>query len=127
MKNVLIIEPRKTLAHTYGQALEQNGCKVRIVSNAHQALECAEDLLPDVIVLELQLVGYDGIEFLHEFRSYGDWKAIPVIINTHLSLEVTHGLGKVLVDDFGVEAVLYKPDTTLQKLRRVVSEHLEAR
>ena len=66
--------------------------------------------------MELQLVAHSGVEFLYEFRSYSDWKNIPVIINTHVPPSEFAGSRDLLRRELGVQAYLYKPHTTLKKL-----------
>src|ERR1700733_7447717 len=84
MSQILLIEPDKSLAKTYHQALKQAGHKVVSVTSSQQAINSADKLAPDVVVLEIQLVGHSGIEFLYEFRSYPEWQSIPVIVHSNV-------------------------------------------
>ena len=124
MANILLIEPNKALARTYLQALQHVGYQVGYAADAQSAVNVADDLQPDVVVLELQLPGHDGIEFLHEFRSYAEWQALPVIILTSLPPANLTGLQPALEQDFGVRACLYKPRTSLEKLLSQVKQEL---
>lgn len=121
MANVLLIEPDTVLGRTYRQALEHAGHVVSVARGAQQAINAAEDLVPDVVVLELQLAGHNGIEFLHEFRSYGEWQSTPVIINTFATPGLLADAEEALRRNFGVKAVLYKPRTSLQQLISAVN------
>lgn len=66
MSQVLLIEPDKLLAKTYQAALKTSGHKVRVASNSQDAINIADKTTPDIVVMELQLVGHSGIEFLYE-------------------------------------------------------------
>ena len=125
MRNILLIEPNTLLRQTYAQALSTAGYKVQAAPGAQQAIHAADIQTPGVVVLELQLIGHNGIEFLHEFRSYAEWQHIPVIINTSIPAEhLADSLGGL--KELGVVAVLYKPRTSLQVLLRHVREQLSA-
>ena len=77
---------------------------------------------PDIVIVELQLVDHSGIEFLYEFRSYVDWQQIPVIILTNVPESEFAGSQSLLRDDLNVQAYLYKPLTSLQKLIQFVDD-----
>lgn len=122
MKRLLLLEPDRPLACTYAKAFSLSGFVVDVVYTAEEAICAVDQELPDVIVLELQLAGHNGIAFLQEFRSYPEWRQIPVVINTQLPLTVLEPLQKTLTHDFGVFVCLYKPQTSLQKLIATVKE-----
>jgi len=122
MSNILCIEPNAVLARTYAEALRHAGHTVAIAATAQDAIYAADEDQPDVVVLELQLAAHDGIEFLHEFRSYGEWESIPVIVLTNVTPPALAPLEQALETDLGVKAYLYKPHTSLRKLIRAVQE-----
>jgi CheY-like chemotaxis protein len=68
----------------------------------------------------------DGIAFLHEFRSYAEWQNIPVILNTYLTPAALAKAHAALERDLGVRVCLYKPQTTLEQLLRVLKAQLAA-
>lgn len=124
MAHVLLIEPDTVLARTYRQALEHVGHSVATARGAQQALNVAEERKPDIVVLELQLTAHSGIEFLHEFRSYGEWQDIPVIINSHITPQALAAVVDTLRQELGVRELLYKPRTSLQQMISAVNEQV---
>ena len=71
--------------------------------------------MPDVVVLELQLPGHNGVEFLYEFRSYPEWLHVPVVLHTFVPpAELTRAV--TLEAELGVRKMLYKPAATLTAL-----------
>ena len=116
MNNVLLVEPDSVLAKTYKQALESANCKVSVVSGAQDAINSADKQKPDLVVLEIQLVGHSGIEFLYEFRSYVEWQKIPTIILSNVPLQEFADNKKLLERELGVTEYLYKPSTSLDEL-----------
>ena len=119
--NILLIEPDAKLATIYMEALTAAGHTVRHSQLAQQAVHIADNFMPDVVVLELQLVGHNGIEFMYEFRSYAEWKDIPIVL---LTMVAPHSLNitKELLAQFGIIDVLYKPATNLRQLVRATEE-----
>ncbi|HYH74321.1 MAG TPA: response regulator [Candidatus Saccharimonadales bacterium] len=121
MAHVLLVEPNKVLARTYIRALEHGGHTVGHATGAQEAVDVADDHQPAVVVLELQLGARDGIEFLHEFRSYPEWQGVPVILHTQVTPVALAQFQRVLASDLGVVASLYKPQTSLVKLISTVN------
>lgn len=119
--NVLLIEPDLKLAQTYKQAFEYDGHHVTVCASAQQGISAADAKMLDVVVLELQLVGHSGIEFLHEFRSYADWQHIPVIIFSNVSPHEFLASEKLL-KRLGVAAYHYKSRTSLATLLASVTK-----
>lgn len=116
MANVLLIEPDRLLAETYAKALIGAGHEVVPCASAQAAILAADQIKPDVVVLELQLIEHSGIEFLYEFRSYIDWQSIPVIVQTHVPASEFETNWQSLKQQLGIEVYLYKPHTLLKKL-----------
>jgi DNA-binding response OmpR family regulator len=116
MANVLLIEPDKLLGETCAQALANAGYHVRAAADAQTAIALADEHQPDVVVLELQLVAHSGLEFLYEFRSYAEWRDIPVILHSQVpQRQLTRDWPK-LQRSLGVVEYLYKPTSNLRDL-----------
>lgn len=126
MKYVLFIEPNVLLADTYIRALQGEGWQVEAVDNAQAAIDIADQRLPDVIVLELQLSAYNGIDFLQEFRSYQEWQDVPVVVLTNVPVVRLEAVESGL-HELGVHTILHKPRTSLAMLRRVLKEQARSR
>jgi DNA-binding response OmpR family regulator len=122
MPHILLIEPDRRLAETYSQALRAAGHTVTAVPGAQAAITAADTPKPDVVILELQLVEHSGIEFLYEFRSYLDWRDMPVIIQSQVPYGEFSDSWPLLHGELGVRAYLYKPRTSLRQLLAQVAE-----
>jgi len=121
--HILFIEPDRLLARTYRQALELAGHTVHVAATAQAAVQAADEQRPDVVILELQLVGHSGIEFLYEFRSYDDWQAVPVVVLSLVPPGEFAGSRQLLAEQLGVHNYLYKPHTSLAKLQRTINQY----
>jgi len=124
MPHLLLLEPNTVLAATYGAVFTHYGFTVTAVAGAQAGIYAADSKRPDAIVLELQLPRHNGIEFLHELRSYPEWRDIPVVVHTSLTPAQTDKSKDVLHDEFGVCAVLYKHYTSLADLVGAVQSQL---
>lgn len=121
--NVLIIEPDRILAKEYKKAFEIAGLEVRCSNNAQEAIIKIDKKTPDVVILEIQLAGHSGIEFLHEFRSYDDWTKVPVFIYSSVP-EYAFAVDPKLWTTFGIKRYFYKPKTPINQLIGAVKETL---
>ena len=125
MANILLIEPDHSLARTYKSALVTAGHQVLVSTSAQTAIDAADEVCPDVVVMELQLVAHSGVEFLYEFRSYADWQAIPVIVLSKVPPAEFNQCGRTMREHLGVSAYCYKPQTDLKQLLHVVMNTLD--
>lgn len=112
---ILLVEPSQDLSEVVALALKQAGFDVLIAHTAEEAIKKAESNNLEAVVIELLMPRHNGLEFLYEFRSYGDWSDVPVIIYSQLSHEEL-GMNEALRKDLGVSAHLYKPTTSLSEL-----------
>lgn len=117
--HVLLLEPDRRLADVYRRWLEHDDYTVATACHAQDAVLLADQHCPDVVVLEMQLVQHNGLEFLYEFRSYPEWQHIPVVVCTVVPPSILQ-LAAAMQQMLGIQAVLYKPATTLVQLRRAV-------
>jgi len=121
--NVLLIEPDPLQASMYRAAIQRENHTVAHAVSAQSAIHVADTFAPDVVVLEVQMPGHNGIEFLYEFRSYAEWMDIPVIIYSFMpSRELERST--TLRSELGVKRVLYKPTTALSSLCAAVNQQV---
>ena len=108
------------LADTYKRGLEASGNSVVMCASAQSAVFAADEITPDLVIMELQLIGHSGIEFLYEFRSYSEWQNIPVIVHTQVPPSEFSDSWTILKDTLRIEEYLYKPITTFSALSHSV-------
>ena len=82
---VLVIEDERKVAEAIRGALEQNGYEARTAQSGEDGLLLIESERFDVVVLDLQLPGRDGMEVLKTIRGRG--RQIPVVILTTSAAE----------------------------------------
>jgi DNA-binding response OmpR family regulator len=115
MKRVLLVEPDRLLAQTYLHALKGADIPGWWEQNAQDAVTFIDTYKPSMIILELQLAGHNGVEFLYELRSHSDWHDVPVLLHTIVP-ESDLGLSNEICRQLGVVGYCYKPQTSLQEL-----------
>ncbi|HEX8182055.1 MAG TPA: response regulator [Candidatus Saccharimonadales bacterium] len=122
MADILLLEPDAILANLYMQAFSFSGHTVRRTVSAQDAVFQVDESMPNVIIVELQLVAHSGIEFLYELRSYHEWQHIPVLIHSCIPPTEFSDSTSLLRDKLGVKEYLYKPHTSMQKLLRSITD-----
>ncbi len=118
MSKILVVDPDRESALLYCSALSAKSHEVKLAVTAQEALYITEEFQPEKIILELDIPGHNGFEFLYELISYRDWENMEVIVHSNLR-EDTFQRMFVPWDELGVSAYLYKPETTLQQLQSV--------
>jgi two-component SAPR family response regulator len=123
--HVLLLEPDRLLAQTYERALQTAGHTVTSCARAQTAVYYADDIEPDVVVMELQLAGHSGIEFLYEFRSYTDWQHVPIIILSHVPRNEFANNWENFREQLNIFEYHYKPISTLKMLITSVNDAVQ--
>ena len=80
MTRILCVEDNEDNLFMLQRRLTRAGFEVRISMNGAQAVDWAKTLLPDVIVMDLNLPGLDGWEATRRLKSQPETKHIQIII-----------------------------------------------
>jgi two-component system sensor histidine kinase/response regulator len=102
--------------------LDQAGFKVLISHDGEMGLETAEYALPDLILLDILMPGWDGFETCQRLKANSKTKNIPVIFMTALS----DTMEKVKAFKVGAADYITKPIQYEEVLARV-NAHLQLR
>ena len=78
--HILVVDDEEVLAELLAAALRHRGWEVRTASDGWQALDVARDFDPDVVVLDIQMPGLDGMETLERLRKTAP--RLPVLFLT---------------------------------------------
>ncbi|MEO5950241.1 MAG: response regulator [Candidatus Saccharimonadales bacterium] len=109
-KKVLVVEDDAWLGDHHVRMLESAGYKAWTVPHALAAIDDIDTYRPDILVLDMLLVGSTAFALLHEVRSHVDIGNTPVIL-------CTNAAGELAGEDmtaYGIKAVLDK--TTMQPI-----------
>ena len=86
------------------RTLAAAGIRAEAVAHALAAIDSIDQVLPDVLVLDVLLVGPNAFTLLHELQSHADLASIPVILCTNSADQ----LAEEDVEAYGVVRVLDK-------------------
>jgi CheY-like chemotaxis protein len=121
MAKILLIEPDSLLANSYKLALETAGHIVKRATGAQDGIYLADEMSPDLVILEMLIAEHNGVEFLYEFRSYPEWQKVPIIIHSLVPPNEFVDI-KALWNVLSVSLYHYKPRTSLKQLIESVDE-----
>lgn len=79
---MLVVDDDPGVCLTQAIYLRELGCKVFTAHDAFDALEHASALLPDVIVMDLQIPRLDGCEAIRRLNESNSTRKIPVVAVT---------------------------------------------
>lgn len=98
---------------------EREGFRVRSVNDGVAALEAAQRLSPDLILLDIQMPGMNGFDVLQALRENSRTVTIPTILITAKArqpADVAHGL------NLGADDYIHKPFDPRELVARVQSK-----
>lgn len=107
---VLLVEDDFDLGEMYGLALKQAGHGVYWARGAQEALDVLDQQNIEAIVLDVLLPRHNGLNILHELRSYQDWRGIPVVVLSSLA-PAEIGAGPKHFKSLGISKYLVKSET----------------
>jgi two-component system alkaline phosphatase synthesis response regulator PhoP len=97
-RKILVVDDEPKVCDLVKAYLEKDGFDVILSGNGKDAVEKARMIKPDLIVLDLNLPGMDGIEVFRTVRAFSD---IPVIMLTARDDEVDKIVGlQIGADDY---------------------------
>lgn len=86
MAHILIIEDNENNLYLSTFILEKHGHRVSAARNGAEGIRLAEELRPDLILLDIQLPGMDGYAVADNLRSNDATAAIPIIAVTSYAM-----------------------------------------
>ena len=118
---VLVVDDDDLMRSGIAKILMREGWEVVEAENGRAALECLQQLQPDVIMLDLMMPEMDGFEFLNAMRLRPEWRDIPVLVVTAKDLSASER------DELNlhVERVVYKGSAALAELLSEIGDVLE--
>ncbi len=106
MKTILVVDDEKDIVQLIRYNLEREGFKVEAASDGIEALKKANEVKPDLILLDIMLPGKDGYEVMKSLNQNEKTANIPVIFLTAKSAEFDEVLGLELgADDYIVKPI----------------------
>jgi len=117
-KKVLIIDDDREFGEELKELLELEGYNTTAFFDGTSALGMISRIKPDVILLDLKLIGESGFQIAYELKSFPKTADIPIIAMTGFFTEKEHA---ELMDMCGIQTCLIKPFDSQE-----VTEKIEA-
>lgn len=115
MKTIFVVEDDNAIAELIAYALRGEGFEVSTFGDGEQFLSAIKEQVPDMVLLDIMLPGFDGITILKRIRENAQTSAIPVVMLTAKSSEYD----KVVGLDNGADDYISKPFGVMELLARV--------
>jgi two-component system KDP operon response regulator KdpE len=109
---ILVVDDEEQIRRAVGRALTARDYIVEMAADGEEALTAARTFGPDLVVLDLNLPGLDGLSVTRQLRM---WSSVPILV---LSVREDEA-DKVAALDLGADDYLTKPFGTDELLARV--------
>ena len=83
---ILIVEDNEANQLLASSVLEREGYKVEVAGNSVEARLVLDRALPELILMDIQLPGLDGLSFTRQLKSEAATADIPVVALTALAM-----------------------------------------
>lgn len=117
---IAIVEDDQAIAQMYRIKFEAEGYTVETAENGKLGLELAENMKPDIILLDLMMPEMNGDEMLAKLRKTTWGKDTKVVILTNMGeQEIPEDVKKL-----GVSSVILKADMTPRQVADLIKQQL---
>lgn len=86
MPKVMIVDDDRTTVTLLQTLLELDGFEVSIVSRGMDAIPKAEQVKPDVMMIDYHLTDTEGVEVIKDIRKHADLSAMPIVMASGLDV-----------------------------------------
>ena len=111
-KKILFVEDEAAIFEPFSQALRRNGYEPVVAQTASEAIEAADRVEPDLVLLDLNLPDGDGVDVCRDLRKSSD---VPIIMLTARGTEMDRVLGLEL----GADDYVVKPFSSRELISRI--------
>ena len=115
MKKILLVDDEEGIRFLYSEEFRELGYAVVMAANGEEALDRFRSEKPDLVVLDIQMPGMNGIEVLRQMKQ--ERPELPVVLSTAYN-EFKQDLGTWASDEYVVKS------SDMTELRAVVKKHL---
>jgi len=120
MKRVLLVDDDRLVLRLFGEGLARSGFQVDTAGDGLEAMRALRSNKPDLVVLDLMMPKFSGVDVLEFIRGEKDLTGLPVIV---LSNSYVEELGQA-VREAGVQETLLKSRCTPAALMQTIENVL---
>ena len=122
LNTVLVVEDNEQNLELVQFLLEEGGIEVRVARDADEARARLEEEIPEVILMDMQLPGTDGLTLVGELRREPATSAVPIIA---LTAHAMRGDRERFLEG-GCDGYISKPINAISFVDEVVSVYRSA-
>lgn len=115
MKKILLVDDEESIQLLYQEEFEDEGYAVISALNGEEALSKFRDEAPDLVILDIQMPGMNGIEVLRQMKMID--ATVPVILSSAYH-EYKQDLGAWASDEYVVKSA------DMDDLKRAVRRYI---
>ncbi|MEG4394743.1 adenylate/guanylate cyclase domain-containing protein [Microcoleus sp. BROC3] len=116
--DILVVDDTPDNLRLLIKILQNNGYKVRPVTNGFSALDAIQSSAPDLILLDIMMPDIDGYELCQKLKSEPQFREIPIIFLSALE----EGINKAKAFEVGGADYITKPFQVKEVLARVSNQ-----
>jgi DNA-binding NtrC family response regulator len=117
MAKILIVDDEEHIRMLYQVELEDEGYEVMTAADGHRLIERIERDEPDLIVLDIKMAGYNGLDLLQEIRNR--FYNLPVILCSAYD-SFKRDIKSIAADSYVVKS------SDLTELKKTIARALES-
>jgi DNA-binding response OmpR family regulator len=119
MAKIIIVDDDEKVTTLLGRFLAASGYRVTVVNDSSKAMQAANTILPDLIILDIMMPYPDGFTLCKMLRDEPKFAKTPILIITALdnsnSKATTFGANDYLAKPFNLDELAYKVEVLLKK------------
>ncbi|MHB1015080.1 MAG: response regulator [Desulfurivibrionaceae bacterium] len=115
MKKILLVDDEDSIHLLYREELEDEGYEVHSALSGEEALAQLKVIMPDLIILDINMPGINGIDALRQIKEMNP--SLPVILSSAYQ-EFKQDLATWASDEYIVKS------SNLDELKAAVKKHL---
>ncbi|CAK8713711.1 MAG: response regulator [Candidatus Electrothrix sp. LOE1_4_5] len=100
-KKVLLVDDEESILLLYSEEIEEEGFAVEVAHNGDQALGVFKTSPPDLVILDINMPGMNGIEVLRQMKDIN--ADLPIILSSAYP-EYKENLGAWASDEYIVKS-----------------------
>ncbi|RSM70002.1 DNA-binding response regulator [Kibdelosporangium aridum] len=122
-RRILVVEDELTIAESIAARLRAEGFEVELAHDGPSAVAKAEQVVPDLIVLDLMLPGFDGLEVCRQVQAH---RPVPVLMltarddETDLLVGLAVGADDYMTKPFSIRELAARVHALLRRVDRSV-------
>ncbi len=121
-RNILLIEDNEQNRYLLTFLLEQNGDRVHAAFDGPRGVEMAGALVPDLVLLDIQLPGMDGYAVAHALRRLESLRGVPIVAVTSYAMAGDRERALAAGCDGYLEKPI-DPDHFVEQIAAIVAGH----